>query len=77
MENDFRERSRKNYNTMKTVYNITMGSIIVGIGILMLFSEKFGLTLFDTFGREMVYALSALFILYGGFRLYRGIKKDY
>ena len=77
MENDYREKHRKNYSTMRTVYNITMGLIIIGIGLLMLFNNKFGLNVFESFDPILIYAFSGLCFLYGGFRLYRGLKQDY
>lgn len=77
MENDYRERHRKNYDTMRTVYNVTMGLIIIGIGIMMLMNEKIGLNLFESFDPILIYAFSGLCFLYGGFRLYRGLKKNY
>ncbi|MBG9376587.1 hypothetical protein I5907_10100 [Panacibacter sp. DH6] len=76
MENDFRDRQQKNYNTMRQVYNITMGILILGIGLLMFFSDKVGLSLFEQFDQVLIYAFGGLCLLYGGFRLYRGIKKD-
>ena len=76
MDNDFRDRQRKNYNTMRNVYNITMGILILGIGLLMFFSDKVGLTLFEQFDKVMIYAFGGLCLLYGGFRLYRGLKKE-
>jgi hypothetical protein len=77
MENDYKEKQRKSYNLMRTVYNITMGLIIIGIGLVMLFHNKIGLNLFEQFDPIMIYGFGGLCILYGGFRLYRGIKKDY
>ena len=76
MDNDFRDRQRRNYNTMRNVYNITMGILIIGIGLLMFFSDKVGLSLFEQFDKTMIYAFGGLCLLYGGFRLYRGIKKE-
>ena len=77
MENDYRNKQRKSYNLMRTVYNITMGLIILGIGVVMLFNDKIGLNLFETLDPIMIYAFSGLCILYGAFRLYRGVKKNY
>lgn len=77
MESSYRDRQRKSYNLMRTVYNITMGIIIIGIGVVMLFNNKLGLDLFETIDPVMIYAFSGLCFLYGAFRLYRGIKKDY
>ena len=76
METGFKDRQRKNYDTMRTVYNVTMGIIILGIGIMILFADKLGINIsFDN--PFLLYAFSGLCILYGGFRLYRGIKKNY
>ena len=78
MESDFKEKQRKGYSNMQTVYNVTMGIIIVGIGVMMFFNEKIGLNLEEKFGDSMmIYLFEGLCFLYGGFRLYRGIKKDY
>ena len=79
MEPDFKEKRRKSYNNMQTVYNITMGLLILGIGLMMFFNEKIGLNLTEKFGGDslMIYLFGSLCLLYGGFRLYRGIKKDY
>ena len=75
METGFKDRQRRNYDTMRTVYNITMGIIILGIGIMILFADKLGISIsFDN--PFLLYAFSGLCILYGGFRLYRGIKKN-
>ena len=77
MESSYRDKQRKSYNLMRTVYNVTMGLIILGIGVVMLFNEKLGLNLFQDMNPIMIYAFSGLCIIYGAFRLYRGIKKDY
>lgn len=76
MENDFRERQRKNYDTMRSVYNVTIGIVITGIGIMMFLNEKIGLNLLQQFDPLMIYAFGGLCLLYGIFRLYRGIKKE-
>jgi len=77
MENSYRDKQRKSYNLMRTIYNISMGLIILGIGVVMLFNDKLGLNLFESMNPIMIYAFSGLCIIYGAFRLYRGIKRDY
>jgi len=52
-----------------------MGFIILGIGIMLLFNNKLGMDL--SIDPVMLYSFSGLCILYGSFRLYRGIKKNY
>ena len=77
MENDYRERQRKSYTTMRTIYDVTMAILILGIGIIMLIGDKLGLEMILNFDPFMRYAFGALCILYGGFRLYRGLRKEY
>jgi hypothetical protein len=76
MENDFKDRQQRNYTSMRSVYNITIGILIIGIGLMMFFNDKLGLSLFEQFDKTMIYAFGGLCLLYGGFRLYRGIKKE-
>lgn len=75
MENTFKERREKNYIKMRRIRDITMAALILVIGILALFADYFGLVL--TIDNTIRYLFGALCILYGGFRLYRGIKQDY
>lgn len=78
MDNDYKSRRQKSYTTMQTVYNVSMGILITGIGVMMFFNEEIGLNLSEKFGGDslMIYLFGSLCLLYGGFRLYRGIKKD-
>ncbi|MEP6512437.1 MAG: hypothetical protein ABJA79_01115 [Parafilimonas sp.] len=75
MENNFRERQQKNFNQMRRARDISMGLFILLIGILMFAAEKVGLAL--TVDPVIRYLFGGLCLLYGGFRLYRGIKRDY
>ncbi len=81
MENDFRERQRKSYNVMRVTYDLTMAILILAIGCLLLFGDKFGSKTLKDFvtGLDPLlrYMFGTLCLLYGGFRLYRGIKQDY
>jgi hypothetical protein len=82
MENDIREKQRKSYVSMRMIYDVTMAILILGIGILLLLGDKFGVPALKTFLLTRVdslirYMFGGISILYGGFRLYRGIKSDY
>ena len=76
MDNDFKDKRLKNYNSMRNVYNVTIGILIIGIGLLMFFNDRVGLNLFQQFDKVMIYAFGGICVLYGGFRLYRGLKKE-
>lgn len=77
MEHKYQESHRKNYDNMRRVYHITIGIVILGIGILIFMNDVIGLDLMKDFDPVMIYAFGGLCLLYGGFRLYRGIKKDF
>jgi hypothetical protein len=52
-----------------------MGVIIAGIGLIIILAPFLRLPLnMEATNR---YILGGLFILYGGFRIYRGTQKDY
>jgi hypothetical protein len=66
---------------MRMVYNITMGILILAVGVMMFLvnyayikglSEQ--VSKLDPLVR---YLFGGLCLLYGGFRLYRGIKKEF
>jgi hypothetical protein len=81
MENDFREKQRKSYNVMRVTYDLTMAILILAIGCLLVFGDKFGNKTLKEFvtGLDPLlrYMFGTLCLLYGGFRMYRGIKQDY
>ena len=81
MENESRERSRmeerrrKTYSLRRAILDYGMGVIIFGIGIVLLLAPVLKISLsIDEFAR---YIFAGLFLLYGGFRIYRGSRKNY
>jgi hypothetical protein len=77
MEQDFREKQRKSYTMMRTIYDLSMAVIILGMAVLLLLAKQFGLESFMGIDPMFRYLMGSVFLLYGGFRLYRGIKRDY
>jgi uncharacterized membrane protein len=75
MQNEFRERQRRTSANMRMVKDITMAIVILGVGVLLFFAPQLGLQVQLDKGFRI--ALAVLFGLYGGFRLYRGLKRDY
>ncbi len=61
---------------MRTIYNIAIGIIILGMGIAIFFNEQLGLNLTQKFDGPLIYLFGGACLLYGGFRLFRGLKKD-
>ena len=66
---------------MRSVYDMGVGAFITIIGVIMLFGSKLGVPALKVFVEDRDPFLLGIFgglcLLYGGFRLYRGIKKNY
>jgi hypothetical protein len=82
MEQNARERQRKGYAMMRSVYDFGLGIFIFGIGFILIFGAKLGIPALKEFieGSNDPFLLEIfgfMSLLYGGFRLYRGIKKNY
>ena len=69
------DRKTRNYILMRSVKDYGMGGIIAGFGLFLVFSEKLGIPL--SIDNVLRYVFAGLFLLYGGFRIYRGYKKNY
>ena len=75
MNNDPVDRKAKNYILRRSIMDFGMGAIIVGFGLFFAFAEKLGIEFTVTPGFR--YAFVVLCVVYGGFRIYRGFKKNY
>ena len=72
----FVEKSRKkSYELRRAILDYGMGAIIFCIGIVLLLAPKLGISVDLEDGFR--YGLGGLFLLYGGFRVYRGRRKNY
>ena len=75
MENQDSDRRTKGYTLMRSIMDYGMGVIIFCIGIFFLLSQRLGFDFnVDDFYR---YFFAGLCLLYGGWRIYRGYKKNY
>lgn len=63
---------------MRMSYDITISLLILGMAVALLFAEQLHIEqLLDKENEFFRYFFGGLCVLYGGFRLYRGIKRDY
>jgi uncharacterized membrane protein len=77
MENDFRAKQKKSYNLMRMSYDLTIAILLLGMAVIMLFADKLNIEqLLDKDNEFFRYFFGGLCLLYGGFRLYRGIKRN-
>jgi len=66
----------KRYILMKSIMDFGMGSIYLGFGIVILFAKEFHLyNNFTSSATGKIFAV--MVIIYGAWRIYRGIKKKY
>ena len=54
-----------------------MGILWIGMGAFLIFIEKFNTGLEARFDDPVMKAFGGVCILYGGFRVYRGYRKNY
>ncbi len=80
MENNFRTRQRKSLTLMRTVYGVAISLLILSVGIVVFFGSKWNLPFSSALSELdplMRYLFGGLCILYGSFRMYRSVKKEY
>ena len=67
------ENKRRNTTSwLRTLYDLTMGVLWLAVGVFVLFSKKLGYDLKLDTVLTNVFGISS--ILYGLFRIYRGVK---
>lgn len=75
MSNEAPDNRKKNYMLRRSILDFGMGLIIFCFGLFFLLAPWIGFNfVMEPFYR---YFLSGLFMLYGGWRAYRGFKKNY
>jgi len=76
MANDLEEKRRKAYLNRRSLMDLGMGIIYAGMGGFFLLYDLFGVDM-EFPPKPFSYIFGALCVLYGGFRIYRGVKKNY
>lgn len=74
-----RQMDRRGFVLFRTVRDFTMSTLILAMAFLLLVGEHIPKTqkLVLSVDPLMRYMFGGLCLIYGGFRLYRAIKKDY
>ncbi|MFN4975909.1 MAG: hypothetical protein ACK5GV_11740 [Bacteroidota bacterium] len=76
MQEERTNNKEKSYRVMRTIYDVSMGALMIGVGVVVLMAAKWNieqLLLWEPFVRNIFGGIS---ILYGSFRIYRGIKQQ-
>ena len=75
MDNSYREKSNKGYFQFRRIYDITMALLFLSMAVAMFFMDRFKLNIAIAEDDIFRYYFGSICLLYGGFRLYRGIKQ--
>jgi len=76
MDNNFRIKQRRGYNTIQRIRSITMAVILLSMSIIMFAADKLKLEQIAEMDCTLRYLFGFVCLLYGVFRLYRGIKNE-
>lgn len=77
MIEEFQEKQRRQRGRVRSIMDYTMGCVFLLLGIYFLVYKEFGLKLLNREPSSIDYLIGGLFVLYGGWRIYRGYKKNY
>ncbi len=73
---DTPDTKTKRYILMKSISDFGMGFLYIGVGVIIFFAKEFHLN--NDFTGSVTGKIFAIMIfIYGSWRIYRGIKKDY
>jgi hypothetical protein len=77
MIEEYENRKRKQVSLMRSILDYGMGGLFLLIGLYFLFYEALDMNIFRSKPGGMDKFIGVLFVLYGGWRIYRGYKKNY
>jgi hypothetical protein len=77
MLEDYERKKKKQMTQMRSVMDYGMGIIIFAAGLFFLFHNKLNIPLGDNSSTMLDKFFGGLCFLYGGWRIYRGYKKNY
>jgi uncharacterized membrane protein len=77
MVEEFQEKQRQQRSRMRSTIDYVMGSFFFLLGVYFLVYEKLGWSMMGREPSSIDYLIGGMFVLYGGWRIYRGYKKNY
>jgi ABC-type nickel/cobalt efflux system permease component RcnA len=76
MQEDRTYNKEKSFRIMRTIYDVTMGVLMMGVAIVVLMAEKWSIEQLLVWEPWMRIFFGCVLLLYGSFRIYRGIKQQ-
>ncbi|MBD0331693.1 MAG: hypothetical protein ICV66_03480 [Chitinophagaceae bacterium] len=77
MIEEYEKQRRKQITIMKSVMDYGMGFLFLLLGLYFLLYSALGINFLNRNPSSIDYLIGGLFVLYGGWRVYRGYKKNY
>jgi threonine/homoserine/homoserine lactone efflux protein len=77
MLEEYQNEQRRQASRMRSIMDYTMGILLFLVGVYFLIYDKLGVNVFNRQPSPMDKLIGIVFILYGGWRIYRGYKKNY
>ncbi len=72
-----REKSERSYRFFRRIYDFSMSTLILGIGLLLLGAKYLKVDMVLNIDNDFRLIFGTMCMLYGGFRLFRALKQDY
>jgi hypothetical protein len=76
MASEMEDKKQKAYINRRALMDLGMGIIYAGVGGFLIVTGLMGVEM-EFPPKPFSYIFGALCLLYGGFRIYRGIKRNY
>jgi hypothetical protein len=76
MATDFEDKRKKAYVNRRSFMDLGMGIIYAVLGGFFAFSQFFGIDM-EFPPKPFSYIFGGICMVYGGFRIYRGVSKNY
>ncbi len=73
---DQQEQRRRSHNIMRSLLDYSMGVIYVAAGLFLFFYKQLGMQV-DLISRPIAVGLGVILLVYGVWRIYRGVQKNY
>ncbi len=77
MTEDFQKEQQQRGSKMKSIMDYTMGFVFFCFGVFFIVYRHFGIRIAERDPSPLDYVIGIVFVVYGGWRIYRGYKKNY
>ena len=76
MQEERTNNKEKSYRVMRTIYDVSMGALMMGVGVVVLMAEKWNIEQLLVWEPWMRNFFGSVSLLYGFFRIYRGLQQQ-